>query len=60
MIHRRETPLRLDDARPLRAHLYKTDYPRAIDRHIDFFGDRTAQAQVEAEGGGEVVLESLA
>jgi hypothetical protein len=58
MIHLDETPPRADETRPLRAHLYKTDHPRAIDRHIDFFGDHTAQA--EADRCGEVVLESLA
>ena len=58
MIHLSETPSRTDETRPQRAHLYKTDHPRGIDRHIDFFGDRTAQA--EADRCGEVVLESLA
>jgi hypothetical protein len=57
-LSRSETPPRTDETRPLRAHLYKTDRPRAIDRHIDFFGDRTARA--EADHCDEVVLESLA
>jgi hypothetical protein len=58
MVHLSETPARVDEARPLRAHLYKTDRPRDIDRFIDFFGDRTAQT--EADCCGDVVLESLA
>ena len=39
--------------------LYKADRPRAIDRHIDFFGDGLTE---EAGGDrcGELFLESLA
>lgn len=58
MIQLSQTPPRTDEARPLRAHLYKTDRPRDIDRYIDFFGNRTAQA--EADRCDDVILESLA
>jgi hypothetical protein len=58
MIHVSEMVPRVDETRPLRAHFYKTDHPRAIDRHIDFFGDRTARA--EADDCEDVVLASLA
>jgi hypothetical protein len=43
-----------------RAWLYKDDHPRGIDRHIDFFGDGLPRAQADADGCGEVFLESLA
>jgi hypothetical protein len=53
-----DAPVHVDDARPLRTHLYKTDRPRDIDRVIDFFGDHTARAEADADPCGEVVLES--
>jgi hypothetical protein len=40
--------------------LYKHDHPRDIDRHIDFFGDGLSRAEADADGCGEVFLESLA
>jgi hypothetical protein len=43
-----------------REWLYKDDHPRGIDRHIDFFGDGLSRAQADADGCGEVLLESLA
>jgi hypothetical protein len=36
--------------------LYKADYPRAIDRYIDFFGERTPPAGSQ----GDSVLLALA
>jgi hypothetical protein len=39
--------------------LYKADHPRAIDHHIDFFGDG-ALSDVDCDGCGELFLESLA
>lgn len=51
-------PVRAHEPRLARDWLYKHDYPRHIDRHIDFFGDGTACADVD--GCGEVLLEGLA
>jgi hypothetical protein len=51
-------PARVHEPRVARDWLYKHDHPRHIDRHIDFFGDRTARA--DANDCGEVFLESLA
>jgi hypothetical protein len=48
------------ESRTARAWLYKDDHPRDIDRHIDFFGDGRPRAQADADGCGEVFLESLA
>ena len=39
--------------------LYKADQPRAIDRHIDFFGDGVL-SDVAGDRCGELFLESLA
>jgi hypothetical protein len=39
--------------------LYKADHPRAIDRHIDFFGDGVL-SDASCDGCGELFLESLA
>ena len=39
--------------------LYKADRPRAIDEHIDFFGDGAAR-DAACDGCGELFLESLA
>lgn len=39
--------------------LYKPDHPRAIDRHIDFFGDGVL-SDGSGDGCGELLLESLA
>jgi hypothetical protein len=39
--------------------LYKTDHPRAIDQHIDFFGDGVL-SDGAGDGCGELLLESLA
>ena len=39
--------------------LYKSDHPRAIDQHIDFFGDG-GLSDVAGDGCGELFLESLA
>jgi len=39
--------------------LYKSDRPRAIDQHIDFFGDG-GLSDVAVDGCGELFLESLA
>ena len=44
------------DARDL---LYKADHPRAIDQHIDFFGDGVL-SDVACDRCGELFLESLA
>jgi len=41
-----------------REQLYKADRPRAIDRHIDFFGDGVLSDA--GDGCGELFLESLA
>lgn len=41
-----------------REQLYKADHPRAIDRHIDFFGDGVMSDV--GDGCGELFLESLA
>jgi hypothetical protein len=43
-----------------RPWLYKEDHPRGIDRYIDFFGDRARRPGTDADGCGEVFLESLA
>jgi hypothetical protein len=43
-----------------REWLYKGDRPRGIDRYIDFFGDGLSRAQADADGCGEIFLESLA
>jgi hypothetical protein len=40
--------------------LYKDDHPRDIDRYIDFFGDGLSRTEADADGCGEVFLESLA
>jgi hypothetical protein len=42
-----------------REPLYKADHPRAIDRHIDFFGDGALSA-VACDRCGDLFLESLA
>jgi len=39
--------------------LYKADHPRAIDHHIDFFGDG-ALSHGTCDGCGDLFLESLA
>ena len=39
--------------------LYKSDHPRAIDRHIDFFGDG-ALSDGAGDRCGDLFLESLA
>jgi hypothetical protein len=48
------------ESRTTREWLYKDDRPRGIDRYIDFFGDGLPRAQADADGCGEVFLESLA
>jgi len=40
--------------------LYKTDYPRTIDRHIDFFGQGTLLTDADSDHYGDLLLESLA
>jgi hypothetical protein len=51
--------LRSQPAGP-RALLYKADHPRAIDRHIDFFGDGTTLTEADSDGCGDLFLERLA
>ena len=46
-------------ARDARDWLYKADYPRRIDRSIDFFGTG-APPRETADRSGELVLEFLA
>jgi len=46
-------------ARDARNWLYKADYPRRIDRYIDFFGAATPPRETP-DHGGELVLEFLA
>lgn len=46
-------------ARAARDWLYKADYPRRIDRYIDFFGTG-APPRETADRCGELVLELLA
>ena len=43
-----------------RAALYKADYPRRIDQHIDFFGDAGARPEVADDGCGDFLLGLLA
>jgi hypothetical protein len=43
----------------VRPMLYKADYPRAIDRHIDFFGGGAPRGDV-TDRCGDLFLESLA
>lgn len=43
-----------------REWLYKDDYPRGIDRYIDFFGTGVPHAQVVADRCVDVFLESPA
>ena len=40
--------------------LYKADYPRAIDRYIDFFGDGALLTDAAGDRCGDLLLESLA
>ena len=46
-------------ARDARNWLYKADYPRCIDRSIDFFGTGAPPREM-ADRSGELVLEFLA
>jgi hypothetical protein len=46
-------------ARDAREWLYKADYPRRIDQHIDFFGTGAPRRET-ADRGAELVLEFLA
>ena len=46
-------------ARDARNWLYKADYPRRIDRSIDFFGTGAPPREM-ADRSGELVLEFLA
>ena len=55
-----DTNARGHQSHTAREWLYKNDHPRDIDRHIDFFGDGLPRAQADADGCGEVFLESLA
>ncbi len=41
---------------PASRSLFKSDRPRAIDRHIDFFGDQTAAGR---DMCGEALLDAL-
>ena len=52
-------PAVLEPQTEARDLLYKADRPRAIDRHIDFFGDGLA-GEVGCDRCGELFLESLA
>jgi hypothetical protein len=40
--------------------LYKTDHPRPIDRHIDFFGGGAPRDDVATDRGGEPIPGSRA
>jgi hypothetical protein len=51
---------RVDDPRRAREVLYKSDYPRGIDRYIDFFGDGAPGVVGAADRCGEALLECLA
>ena len=42
----------------LHARLFKTDHPRAIDRHIDYFGD-TGRPAPAGDPCGEALLDNL-
>ena len=46
----------IEAARDARDRLYKADYPRRIDRYIDFFGTG-APPRERADRSGELVLE---
>jgi hypothetical protein len=45
-----------EPAAPAARSLFKPDRPRAIDRHIDFFGDHAAAAR---DMCGEALLDAL-
>jgi hypothetical protein len=45
-----------EPASPAARSLFKSDRPRAIDRHIDFFGDQAAAGR---DMCGEVLLDAL-
>ena len=55
-----DVSMRAHESRTTREWLYKNDHPRDIDRYIDFFGDGLPGAEADADGCGEVFLESLA
>jgi hypothetical protein len=40
--------------------LHKPDHPRTIDRYIDYFGDGLQLNAGDADGCGDLFLESLA
>ena len=52
-------PAVLEPETEVRDLLYKADRPRAIDQHIDFFGDGVT-GEAGCDGCGELFLESLA
>ena len=52
-------PAVLEPETEARDLLYKADRPRAIDRHIDFFGDGVT-GEAGCDRCGELFLESLA
>jgi hypothetical protein len=66
MAHSRATraaaPVTVPRPQGIGAHalLYKADYPRAIDRYIDFFGEGALLTDTGGDRCGDLLLESLA
>jgi len=50
------TRITMEPASPATRSLFKSDRPRAIDRHIDFFGDQAAAGR---DMCGEALLDAL-